>query len=388
MFSPATALDAERGRSCKKAAMNFIKTVCLKGRRPSPPNYEPFSEHMASSDSDARSNSPPPDFPKKKVIIEVPDPADKGKYIKVKGEAKKVKFLKDCDLNPYVNLGERVPHTRDEIQVFLYKEMLMKEFNKMKEKKVTKNPDLKPKPASFQKTSKPSVEMEKLASMGLSVTKISPVKPIAPKLPKPLDISEKKKRITYQEKIENLKYQEKSFEDFDTPVDDPDDSFSGGDSKTLAELRESLRQNMKKNEMEKKNLKTKLADVLPKVGARKNIARPLKPKASASPVSQPSALPTIPNKPATPLSMSKDAATNERVFVVMPDGSMVEVSTAKSAAEAAKPADDVKTASKVATSKTAIPKDKPKVTPRQVVSIFIYSIDFYFMCTCSVKIVQ
>lgn len=356
MFSPATALDSERGRSCKKAAMNFIKTVCLKGRRPSPTSLISYPEQVLSSDSESRSKSPSPEFSKKKVIIEVPDPAEKGKYIKVKGDAKKIKFLKDCDLNPIVNLGERVPHTKDEIQVFLYKEMLMKEFNKMKEKKISKNADLKPKAGNLQKSSKP-IEIDKFLPKGISVTKTTPIKPIAPKS---LDISDKKKRITYQEKIENLKFQEKSFDDFDVPMDDPDDSFSGGDSKTLAELRESLWQNMKKSETDKKTLKNKLGDVLPKVGARKNITRPpLKPKVPASPVNQPAVLPPVTSKPVNSLAASKDASANERVFVVMPDGSMVEVSTAKTTPDVKTPEEDTPK------KPVATPKEKPKIVPRQ-----------------------
>lgn len=363
-FSPATDLDAERGRSCKKAAMNFIKTVCLKGRRPSPPSFVSFSEQVLSSDSDSQSSSPSPEHSKKKMIIEVPDPAEKGKYIKVKGEASKIKFLKDCDLNPVVDLGERVPHTKDEIQVFLYKEMLMKEFNKMKEKK-SKSADVKAKPTTLQK---PANEIEKLFPKGLTITKTTaPLKPLAPK--PALDISQKRKS-TYQEKIENLKFQEKSYDDFVTTVDDPDDSFGGGDTKTLAELRESLRQNMKKNETEKMSLKNKLSDVIPKVGARKNISRPpLHTKFSTSPIGQSSPMGA---KPATPLTTPKDSAANERVFVVMPDGSMVEVSTAKAAASvpgvsstpgAAKPSES-ETAKKAFT-----PKEKPKTIPRQSVSI-------------------
>lgn len=373
MFSPATALDAERGRSCKKAAMNFIKTVCLKGRRPSP-TFIPFSEQLVSSESESRSNSPAPEFPRKKIIIEVPDPKEKGKYIKVKGEAKNIKFLKDCDLNPYVDLGTRVPHTKEGIQAFVYKDIIQNRLNKMKEKdkKVTKNVDLKPKQATLPKNSK-GMDVDKLPQKNSGFLKSSiSNKSLASKIQKSEVSSDKKKRITYQEKIENLKFHEKNFDDLDI-LDDPDDSFNGGESKTLAELRESLRQTMKKGDGDKKSIKDKLADILPKVGARKNVNRPLKPKLPGSPVNQnqSSIANSVTNKAMNSPS-GKDPAANERVFVVMPDGSMVEVSTAKAApAGTASVPDVVKSTSaneEETTKKVTPAKEKPKSSPRVNVS--------------------
>lgn len=311
MFSPATALDAQRGRSSKKAAMNFIKTVCLKGRRPSP---EVVDVPMLTSESDSR--SPSPELSKKKIIIEVPDPLEKGKYIRVKGEARKIKFLKDCDLQPIVDLGKRVPNNEEDIQAFLFEDIINRRVAKLKEKDQNKRVgDIKPKPVGLHKT-----KGNEFTPKVVTPLKTGPPKSSESKFNKLLEYgAEKKKRMGYQQKNENLV--EKSTEDLETNVDDFDD---GGDFKTLAELRESLRQSAKK--AEEKGISKQKVSSTPKAGARKNFPRPLKPKGSPSqsaPVNKASGI----SSPAGG-AKGKESA-NERVFVVMPDGSMVEVSTAK-----------------------------------------------------------
>ncbi|XP_035222659.1 uncharacterized protein LOC118195446, partial [Stegodyphus dumicola] len=361
MFSPATALDAKRGRSSKKAAMDFIKTVCLKGRRPSPEVVHlPVS--IVASESESRSKSPSPEPVKKKVIIEIPDPKEKGKFIRVKGEAKDIKFLKDCDLNPVVDLGVPVPEDEESIQSLVFDDIVKRRVSKLKEKdKKMKTVETKSKNISLQKQAKIS-DTEKHSPKTLTPGKsLLASKQVNQKVAKPVEIAyDKKKRVTYQEKIENLINQEKNQEDY-ISFDDLDDSFSGGDSKTLAELRESLRQSMKKSENEKKPAQPKLPDSVPKVGARKNFVRPLKPKVpNQVPVNQINTIDevasgisngTAANKPLA--TGGKDSeATNERVFVVMPDGSMVEVSTAKNDTNQSK------------TTPEAVPKKSPKEKPK------------------------
>ncbi|GIX97122.1 zinc finger protein 26 [Caerostris extrusa] len=311
MFSPASALDAQRGRSSKKAAMNFIKTVCTKGRRPSPEVVNiPL---LMSSESESRSPSPEQQ-PRKKIIIEVPDPEEKGKYIRVKGEARKIKFLKDCDLQPVVDLGKPVPDSEEGIRAYIYEDIIQNRVAKIKERDLEKkSAETKSKPTGLHKT-KGNEFTPKL---------VTPVKATASRIAesrfnKALEYSsEKKKRTSYQEKIESLL--EKNAVDLESTLDDFDD---GGDFKTLAELRESLRQSAKKDD--RISSKPKVVTAMPKAGARKNFPRPLKPKELQS---------TSTSK-TSGVSSSAGAlkgkeSSSERVFVVMPDGSMVEVSSAK-----------------------------------------------------------
>ncbi|XP_054719433.1 uncharacterized protein LOC129229120 [Uloborus diversus] len=323
MFSPATALDAQRGRSSKKAAMNFIKTVCLKGRRPSPEVVH-FDESVVSSDSDARSRSPspPPEMARKKIIIEVPDPSEEGKFVRIKGEARRIKFLKDCDLNPVVALGQRVPMDEAGIQAYLFDYLIQARLKKLNTKKSFRNIEIQSGSLSSPKLAKDNSNPVKFIP---SIKSASIAKLPIPQLSKSIDdkIQDKKRRVTYQEKIESLLSQERN--DMEVSFDDVDDSLNGGDSKTLAELRESLRQNMKKTE-EKKTFKPSGPESVPKVGARKNFVRPIKSKPSPAQ----SSLHQAPTTSST--NSAKDSTINsgERVFVVMPDGSMVEVSSAKS----------------------------------------------------------
>ncbi|XP_055928681.1 uncharacterized protein LOC129959791 [Argiope bruennichi] len=344
MFSPATALDAQRGRSSKKAAMNFIKTVCKKGRRPSPEVL-----HVPTLSSDSESRSPSPELSKKKIIIEVPDPKEKGKYIRVKGEARKIKFLKDCDLQPVVDLGKPVPNNDEDIQALVFEDIVQRRVAKLREKEMQKRiGEAKQKPTGLHKA----------RGNEFSPKIVTPVKTISSKVGetkfgKLLEYgAEKKKRIGYQQKIESL--MEKNAEDMETTLDDFDDS---GDFKTLAELRESLRQNAKKEE--KTIAKPKVSSPTPKAGARKNFPRPLKPKGALS--TQPSTQ-NIGGVSNPVVGVKGKDSTNERVFVVMPDGSMVEVSTAKTDSNV--PKAPVET-----TQKKILPKEKTKAVSKSVIPL-------------------
>ncbi|XP_015922567.1 uncharacterized protein [Parasteatoda tepidariorum] len=329
MFSPASPMDSKRGRSSKNAAMNFIKTVCLKGRRPSP---DLIDLPMSMMDSDS-SRSPSPEPPaKKKVIIEVPDPKEAGKYIRVKGEARKIRFLKDCDLNPIVELGEKVPTKEEDIQALVFEDIINRRISKLKDKeiKVSKIPETKVKPTGLQRPK--SNESDKFIPK--VVTPIKTSTPIL-KLPQKTLEDSQRKRLTYQDKIDTLKTSDVNSDydidmSYDDP-DDPDDALIEGESKTLAELRESfLKKSMKKTEPEQKP-RPKPVEPVPKAGARKNFQRAV--NAKSTPPVTPKSTVTQPRVTSSSFTGSKGSpiggtTANERVFVVMPDGSMVEVSHA------------------------------------------------------------
>ncbi|XP_029831036.2 uncharacterized protein LOC8025054 isoform X2 [Ixodes scapularis] len=101
-----------RGRTSKSAAKDFIKTVCSK--RPRSPELPSPTRLPASAKKIVTISSPLPeasaataDGQESIAIIYIPKPDDPGKYITVKGDHKQVSGLDGADLNPVVVLGPK-----------------------------------------------------------------------------------------------------------------------------------------------------------------------------------------------------------------------------------------------------------------------------------------
>ncbi|XP_077515652.1 uncharacterized protein LOC144125816 [Amblyomma americanum] len=130
-----TPEPGRRGRSSKAAAKDFIKTVCSK--RPRSPEsllsptrtatvsasampvkrtaavtsvHEVAASDMASTT--ATSDEAKPEDSESIAIIYIPKPDDPGKYITVKGDHRQVSCLDRADLNPVVVLGPKHPEIK------------------------------------------------------------------------------------------------------------------------------------------------------------------------------------------------------------------------------------------------------------------------------------
>lgn len=125
-----------RGRTSKSAAKDFIKTMCAKrprspepllspartpgtsaavsspAKRPATASSTPSTGAAASVTVSASGDGPKSGEPESIAIIYLPKPDDPGKYITVKGDHRQVSGLDRADLNPVVVLGPKRPELK------------------------------------------------------------------------------------------------------------------------------------------------------------------------------------------------------------------------------------------------------------------------------------
>lgn len=130
----ATVEPGRRGRTSKSAAKDFIKTVCSK--RPRSPEslasptrmtststgtpaskrpatiMSPNAREATAGDTAAAAASGETKDTESIAIIYIPKPDDPGKYITVKGDHRQVSCLDRVDLNPVVVLGPKHPEIK------------------------------------------------------------------------------------------------------------------------------------------------------------------------------------------------------------------------------------------------------------------------------------
>lgn len=380
-------VESRIGRSCKRAAMNFIKTVCLHGRRPvTPETIGPLSEDVHSSADEIFPNTD------QIYVYYLPHPDDPDKVITVKGNERKINLLKNSDLNPFVQLGNRSTLSDESIALLVQQYKLSKKKLKPHSespRKIDRKVEDKSKPGKMEKG---KIKVEKIMVKNESGQVVKTVKSNVLQTPKErvlskssqiragrdLELKEKKK-ITYKEKIESLIAKEKLLESLDTELTSI--NIPSGDSApsceviSLSDMRQKLYGSKERNVGDK--LKTfqneqkpaevlKLAEIrlgeapkqagspkqnetvkvveiqkapeVPREGARK-MFRPLRPKGMIELPQNPPQEPKITQffekknarkstQATIPLKPPVDDSSKDRVFVVMPDGSMVEISPA------------------------------------------------------------
>lgn len=371
------------GRSCKRAAMNFIKTVCLHGRRPvTPETTGHLNEDVHTSADEMYLNSD------QIYVFYLPHPEDPDKIITVKGNERKINLLKNSDLNPHVQLGERLNLSDESIALLVQQYKL----SKKKAKALTESPKklerkVEDRGKSF-KLEKGKVKIEKIVVKSESGQAVKAAKSNALQsakervLPKSSQIRaarepelKEKKKITYKEKIENLIAKEKLLESLDTELasivpagdsaspscevislNDIRQKLYGSKERNIGEKLKTFQNEQKSAEVlkltevvpkqagsQKPNESAKLVDTqkpheAPREGARK-MFRPLRPKGMIELPQNPPQDSKITQffekknarkstQATVPLKSPADDSSKDRVFVVMPDGSMVEISPA------------------------------------------------------------